>query len=167
MSGSFYGLVVDPRRQRLTFSMRRGLRITLGVLWSSITLALGPAVLPGSGVVITPEGWGTALVIWSLVTVGLGWRDAWRFEALGRLVRIRGWGPLVTVTSSSLEGFGGWSMESHGVHPLAPRRCSLGFQTAAGRWTIDSRFRAEWLEVQRPALELWVDWWKGGQLHGK
>ncbi len=168
MSGSFFSLSVDPKARRLSFAMGPGLRVALLVAWLSLTVALVPALVPGTGVVIEPEGWVPAGVLWALVTLGLGWRDRWVFDAAGTFHRERGWAVLVHRRTRPLAGFGGWIVETHPTRRLDPagRRGTVEFRTAQGLWRIDARFRADWLEAQRPALELWSGWLAEGGSRG-
>ena len=165
MSGSFYSLWVNPASRRLVFSMGLPLRVGLALVWLSLTLALVPGFLPGSGVLIEPEGWITAGSLWLVSTLGLGWKDRWVFDAAGRFHRDRGWFLLFYRKTRSLAGFDGWTVETHPVRPLdlAGRRGALEFKTAEGRWRIDTRFKAEWLASHRAALDLWAGWLKEGK----
>lgn len=167
MSGSFYALAVNPQRRQLVFSMGLGSRLALGLVWLSLTLALAPALVPGTGIQIDGDGWLPAGLFWALATLGLGWRDRWVFDAGGQFHRERGWLVFYHRRTRDLAGFGGWVVETHAVRALDPagRRGSLGFQTAQGRWRLDSRFRAAWLEQQGAVLDLWTSWYREGKSH--
>jgi hypothetical protein len=149
----------------LVFGMRLGLRVSWALAFVSLSAALVPALVPGTGVVIDPDGWWPAGALWGTSVLGLGWRDRWVFDARGWFRRERGWGPLVLGRQRPLDGFAGWRVESVPGPFQNPNqyRGALTFRTDEGTFRLDGTFKAERLEQERPALDLWSQWWAEGR----
>lgn len=160
--GAAYALSVDPRRRRLVWGTRWSERLAALVALGSLTGALAPALLPGSGVVVDAAGWVPAGLLWGLSALALGWRDRWVFEASGHFHRDRGWAWLVHRTSRPLAGFQGWQTQVL-PGPRSPRM-ALTFRTAEGEWRLGA-FSADSVEKARPALDLWSSWLAEEETH--
>ena len=164
MIGSYYALSADPRRRRLVLAMNAPMRVTFLLFWASLTLALAPALVPGTGVVVEPEGWIPAGLLWTMALLGLGWRDRWVFEASGVFHRDQGWAVFVHRTTRPLDGFAGWEFVSRtSTKRLPGGRSTLEFSTARGLWKIDAAFRADRLGAQRAVFDLWTAWYHEGR----